>query len=55
MMNKQNSEIELKFKNKELFLTGHFKEELYSRDRKNLDLILEGGEHKKEGKEKNSC
>jgi len=46
---------ELKFKNKDLIETGHFKNELYSIYRKNLDFvleILEKGEHEKESKEK---
>lgn len=46
---------ELRFKNKDLIETGHFKNELYNIYRKNLDFvleILEKGEHRKESKEK---
>jgi len=46
---------ELKFKNKDLIETGHFKNELYNIYRKNLDFvleILEKGEYEKESKEK---
>ncbi len=46
---------ELRFKNKDLIETGHFKNELYNIYRKNLDFvleILEKGEHEKESKEK---
>ena len=43
------------FKGKELIETGHFKEEIYYKYRKNLDLvedILELGVHRKESKNK---
>ncbi len=43
------------FNEKEIIETGHFKEELYYKYRKNLDLvedILESGEHLKESKNK---
>ena len=45
----------IKYNGKELIETGHFKEELYYKYRKNLDLvedILESGEHQKESKNK---
>jgi len=43
------------YNGKELIETGHFKEELYYKYRKNLDLvedILESGVHQKESKKK---
>lgn len=46
---------ELRFRNKDLVETGHFKNELYNIYRKNLDFVLElleKGKHKKESKEK---
>jgi len=46
---------EIRFKGKELILTGHIQKELYDKYRKNLDLILEilsDGDHSKESREK---
>ncbi|UCH90078.1 MAG: hypothetical protein JSV49_05395 [Thermoplasmata archaeon] len=47
--------IRISSKRKDLILTGHCRNELYDKYKKNLDLIIEiltGGLHSKESKEK---